>query len=96
MTPALPDLPSLDEAGLKGYEVTSWFGLNAPAATPKEVVAKLNAALNKSMTDPKTKELFESRGATVITGTSEQYVAFVKAESAKWAPIVKRAGVKAE
>lgn len=95
-SPALPDLPSLDEAGLKGYEVTSWFGLNAPAATPKEVVARLNGALNKAMADPKTREQFESRGATVVTGTPEQYVAFVKGETAKWAPIVKRAGVKAE
>ena len=95
-SPALPDMPTLDESGLKGYEVTSWFGLNAPAATPREVLVRLNTALNRVMAEPKTRADFESRGATVVTGTPEQYAAFVKAEGAKWAPIVKRAGVKAE
>jgi len=95
-SPAMPELPTLDESGLKGYEVTAWFGLNVPAATPREVVARLNQALNRTTSDPKTREQLESRGATVIQGTPEAYKAFVVAEVAKWAPIVKRAGVKAE
>src|SRR5262249_54893665 len=70
-SPALPDVPSLDEAGLKGYEVYSWFGLSAPAATPRENVMKLNAALNRAMADPQTRESLVSRGATVIQETPE-------------------------
>jgi tripartite-type tricarboxylate transporter receptor subunit TctC len=95
-SPAMPELPTLDESGLKGYEVSSWFGLNVAAATPRPVIARLNEALNRTTSDPKVREQLESRGATVIQGTPEQYLAFVKNETGKWAPIVKRAGVKAE
>ena len=93
---AMPELPTLDEAGMKGYDVTAWFGLNVAAATPREVVARLNAALNRATAEAKTREQLESRGATVIQGTPEAFRSFVTAEVAKWAPIVKRAGVVAE
>ena len=66
------------------------------AATPREVVARLNAALNRATAEAKTREQLESRGATVIQGTPEAFRSFVTAEVAKWAPIVKRAGVVAE
>jgi tripartite-type tricarboxylate transporter receptor subunit TctC len=89
----LPELPTLDEAGLKGYEVYSWFGIVAPASTPRAVVMRLNEALNKTTQDPQVREALVSRGATVIQGTPEQFVAFVKAESVKWAPVVKRANI---
>ncbi len=95
-SPAMPELPTLDEAGMKGYDVTAWFGLNVAAATPREVVARLNAALNRATAEAKTREQLESRGATVIQGTPEAFRSFVTAEVAKWAPIVKRAGVVAE
>ena len=90
---AAPEVPTLDEAGLKGYEVTAWFGLSAPAATPREVIQRLNQALNNSTRDPKVREAIESRGATVIQDTPEFATAFVKNEIQKWAPVVKRAGV---
>jgi tripartite-type tricarboxylate transporter receptor subunit TctC len=90
---ALPDVPTLDESGLKGYEVNSWFGLAAPAGTPREVVARLNQALNASTSDPKVREALESRGATVVQHTPQDMTAFVKNEVAKWGPVVKRAGV---
>ena len=90
---ALPDVPTLDEAGLKGYEVTAWFGLAAPAATPREVIAKLNHALNASTNDPKVREALESRGATIVQHTPEDAYAFVNNEVTKWGPVVKRAGV---
>jgi len=93
---AMPELPTLDEAGMKGYEVTAWFGLNVAAGTPREVVARLNAALNRATVEAKTREQLESRGATVIQGTPEAFRSFVQAEVAKWTPIVKRAGVVAE
>jgi len=95
-SPVLPDLPTLDESGLKGYEVTAWFGLAAPAATPREVILRLNQALNRVSADPQVRESLESRGATVIQGTPEAFQAFVRAESEKWAPVVKRAGIVAE
>ena len=93
---AMPELPTLDELGYKGYEVNSWFGLNVAAATPREVVARLNQALNRATSDPKVREQLESRGATVVQETPEAYRGFIQAELAKWAPIVKRAGVVAE
>ncbi len=91
-----PELPTLDELGLKGYEVSAWFGLNAPAATPKEIIARVNGALNKVTAIPEVRESLVSRGAEVIQGTPEQYLAFVKAESDKWGPITKSAGIVAE
>src|SRR6185295_9532293 len=70
-SPVFPDVPTLDEAGLKGYEVTAWFGLAAPAATPREAVLRLNEALNHTTQDPQVRAALESRGATVIQGTPE-------------------------
>ncbi|MFN0161574.1 MAG: tripartite tricarboxylate transporter substrate binding protein [Burkholderiales bacterium] len=93
---AMPELPTLDEAGLKGFEVTSWFGLNVSAATPREIVMRLNQALNRSTSDLKVREQLESRGAALVQETPEDYMKFIRAELAKWGPIVKRAGVKAE
>jgi tripartite-type tricarboxylate transporter receptor subunit TctC len=90
---ALPDVPTLDEVGLKGYEVTAWFGVAAPAGTPREIVLRLNEALNRSTSDAQAREALESRGATVIQGTPEDCLAFVKNELEKWGPVVKRANV---
>ena len=92
-SPALPDVPTLDESGLKGYEVTAWFGLAAPAGTPHEVVLRLNQALNRTTQDPQVRDSLVSRGATVIQGTPEDFLKFVTAEVQKWGPVVKRAGV---
>jgi tripartite-type tricarboxylate transporter receptor subunit TctC len=93
---ALPDVPTMDEIGLKGYEIVSWFGLTARAGTPRESILKLNAALNKASRDPKLREALESRGATIVEGSPEDFTNFVKSEIAKFAPVVKRAGVTVE
>ena len=93
---ALPDVPTMDEVGLKGYEVVSFFGLAARAGTPRESVLRLNAALNKSTQDPKLREILESRGSVVVQGTPEDFLNFIKAETAKFAPVIKRAGVVVE
>jgi tripartite-type tricarboxylate transporter receptor subunit TctC len=92
----LPDVPTMDEIGLKGYEVVSFFGLAARAGTPRETVMRLNAALNKSTRDPKLRGILEGRGATVVEGTPEDFLNFIKAETAKFAPVIKRAGVTVE
>jgi tripartite-type tricarboxylate transporter receptor subunit TctC len=92
-SPVLPDVPSFDEAGLKGYEVVSWFGLVAPPGTPRPVVMRLNEALNKTTQDPQVRDALMARGSTVIQGTPEQFRDFIKGEQVKWAPIVKRANI---
>ncbi|HKC44919.1 MAG TPA: tripartite tricarboxylate transporter substrate binding protein [Burkholderiales bacterium] len=92
-SPVLPDLPTVDESGLKGYEVTAWFGLAAPPGTPQPVVMRLNEALNKTTQDPKVREALVANGATVIQGTPEGFRDFVKAQTVKWAPVVKRANI---
>ena len=93
---ALPDVPTLDEVGLKGYEVVSFFGLAARAGTPRETVMRLNTALNNATKNPKLREILESRGAEVVQGTPEDFTNFIKAEIAKFAPVIKRAGVQVE
>jgi tripartite-type tricarboxylate transporter receptor subunit TctC len=93
---AIPDVPTLDEIGLKGYEVVSWFGLVARAGTPRESVMRLNTALNNATRNPKLKEILESRGADVVQGTPEDFLNFVKNEIAKFAPVIKRTGVQVE
>lgn len=93
---ALPDVPTLDEIGLKGYEVVSFFGLAARAGTPPETIARLNTALNNATRTPKLRELLELRGAAVSQGTPEEFTNFIKAETAKFAPVIKRAGVQVE
>ena len=93
---AMPDLPTLDEVGLKGYEVTAWFGLAAPAKTPRDVVMRVNEAQNRATASAEVRKTMEDRGAELYQGTPEQFHAFVKAEIDKWGPVVKRAGVTAE
>jgi tripartite-type tricarboxylate transporter receptor subunit TctC len=93
---AMPELPTLDEVGLKGYEVTAWFGLAAPAKTPREIVDKLNQAQNRATQSAEVREKLGERGADLVQGTPEQFHAYVKAEIAKWGPVVKRAGVTVE
>lgn len=95
-SPVFPELPTLDEAGLKGYEVTAWFGLAAPASTPREAVSRLNAALNKVTAQGEVRDQLVSRGAEVLQGTPEQFQAFVKAETDKWGPVIRRAGIVAD
>ena len=90
---AMPDLPTLDEVGLKGYEVNAWFGLAAPAKTPRPVVDRVNQALNRATQSAEVRDRLQERGADLFQGTPEQLHGFVKAEIDKWGPVVKRAGV---
>ena len=98
-TPALKDLPTLQDAGLKGFEVTVWQGLYAPKGTPAEVVAKINAALKAALKDPDFIKKQEGLGAVVVIDKRvepAEHKKFVAAEIAKWSPIVKAAGVYAD
>ena len=92
----VPDLPTMIEAGVPGYEAYSWAGLWVPAATPRDVVAAINAATVRAFSDPAVKERLLAQGAEVSPGTPEQFGAFVKTEMVKWAAVIKRAGIKAD
>jgi tripartite-type tricarboxylate transporter receptor subunit TctC len=91
---AFPELPTVSEAGVPGFEVISWAGVIAPAKTPKAIVTRLNAEVNKAIASPQVREKFTALGYEVVGGTSEQFAAHIKRETAKWADVVKRAGVK--
>lgn len=91
----LPNVPTLDEAGLKGFEALSWQGLFAPAGTPPEVVEKLSAEVNKAMQSPDIKDFFAAQGFNVQGTTPAAFKTFVAGEVAKWSPIVKNSGAQA-
>lgn len=95
-TPLAPDLPSLDEAGLKGYDLTAWFAAFAPAGTPKPVVEKLRETLVRSLEDKAVQEKLLQAGIEPETSTSNGLRAFVQSEIGKWAGIVKAAGIEPE
>ena len=98
-TPVLKDLPTLNESGLKGFEVTIWHGLYAPKGTPADVVAKLNAALKAALKDPDFIKKQEGLGAVVVNDKRvepAEHKKFVAAEIAKWSPVLKAAGVYAD
>ena len=98
-TPALKDLPTLQESGLKGFEVTIWHGLYAPKGTPPDVLAKINNALKSSLKDPEFIRKQEGLGAIVVTDKRvepAEHKKFVATEIAKWSPIIKAAGVYAD
>ena len=93
-SPALPEVPTIAESGLPGFDASSWFGIFAPAGTPKDIVAKLSAAVAKSLHTTEMKERLAGQGAVAVGNTPEQYSEFVKAEIAKWAKVVKASGAK--
>jgi tripartite-type tricarboxylate transporter receptor subunit TctC len=98
-TPALKDLPTLDESGLKGFEVTIWHGVYAPKGTPAPVLKKLNEAIKAAMKDPGFIKREEALGAVITTDKRTEpaeHKKFVSAEIAKWGPIIKAAGVYAD
>jgi tripartite-type tricarboxylate transporter receptor subunit TctC len=98
-TPALKQMPTLQESGLKGFEVTIWHGLYAPKGTPADVLAKINAALKVALKDPEFIKKQEDLGAVVVTDKRmepAEHKKFVAAEIAKWTPIIKAAGVYAD
>jgi tripartite-type tricarboxylate transporter receptor subunit TctC len=94
--PVLPDLPTLAELGYKGFDVSSWYGIYAPAGLPRELVAKLNAAFNEALKAPDVREQLSAQGWQVTGGTPEQFAAFTQAELDRWAKVVKAANVRIE
>ena len=95
-SPALPDVPTIAEAGVPGYEATSWFGLLAPAKTPAPIVARLNAVILKALADPDVKKKLLEQGAEPAGETPAQFAAFIGSETVKWGKIVKQSGATAQ
>jgi len=93
---AFPDLPTVAEAGVPGYEAIGWFGLFAPIATPKELVARISADANKVLADPEVRKKMLASGAESSGNAPEEFAAFVRAEMAKWARLMKERGINPE
>ena len=93
---ALPDVPTIAESGLPGFEASSWFGLLAPAGTPPPVIAKLNGEIAKWLATPEAKEKLLAQGANAAGGTPEDFAQFINAETAKWQKVVKESGAKVD
>jgi tripartite-type tricarboxylate transporter receptor subunit TctC len=94
--PELPDLPTVQEAGVPGYEATAWFGILAPRGTPRNVVMRINTEINKALAQPDVKEKLAQQGAVASAWTPEQFGAFIHNEIAKWGKVVKASGAKVE
>ena len=92
----VPDLPTVAEAGVPGYEVTTWFGLFGPAALPKDVIAKLNSEVIRILALADVRDRLHNEGAETARMTAEEFAAFVRADEARWAKVIKSAGIKAE
>lgn len=92
----LPDVPTADEAGLPKFEVTTWYGILAPAGTPRPVVARLNGELGKIMHSPELKDRLEALATDPLTSTPEEFADLIRREIAKWSEVVREAGLKAD
>jgi tripartite-type tricarboxylate transporter receptor subunit TctC len=93
---ALPDLPTVAESGYKDFEADQWYGVVAPAGTPREVVAKLNAQINQALNSPEMKTRLLSEGAVATPGTPEAFGQLIARELARWKPVIQSGRVKAE
>ena len=92
----LPDIPTIAEAGVPGYQATNWWGIIAPAGTPKEIIDRVHAALTAAQDSPDTQKRLESEGADIVRMSSEEFGAFMVSEMAKWGKVVKESGIKAQ
>jgi tripartite-type tricarboxylate transporter receptor subunit TctC len=94
--PLAPDIPTVAEAGVPGYEITAWGGYMAPAGTPEPIVARLNAELNRVVASAAIRERWVALGIEPVGGTPERFAEHVRKETAKWTDVIKRAGIKGD
>ena len=95
-TAAAPGIPTIAESGIPGFAVTSWFGVAAPAKTPRPIIDRLNGEMVRALATPELHERIQAMGADPVGNTPEQYTAFVQNEIAKWAKVIKAAGIRGE
>ena len=93
---AVPDLPTIAEAGVPGYDVTQWFGLLAPAGTPAAIVSRLNSEVNRMLAAAEVKEMLAARGADPVGGTPAEFAALIRKDFSKWAKVVKDSGARVD
>jgi tripartite-type tricarboxylate transporter receptor subunit TctC len=92
----LPDVPSIAEAGLPGYESTQWFGVLAPAGTPRAIIDRLHKDITAGLRSAEAKQHLAGEGAIVVASTPAEFAAYLRSETEKWARVVKAAGIKPE
>jgi len=92
----LPEVPTIAESGVPGYEAVQWWGLLAPAGTPGDIIARLHKDTVSIMAMPDIRERFEKEGMTIVAGSPQEFAAYIRSEIEKWARIVKRAGIQPE
>src|SRR3982074_599615 len=92
----VPDIPTIAESGVPGFDVFSWFGFFVPARTPPDVVAKINADTNSALAYPSVKSRFEELGAIPKGSTQAELAAFLKSETDKWGPVIQEAKIRVE
>jgi tripartite-type tricarboxylate transporter receptor subunit TctC len=95
-TPAAPDIPTVAESGVPGYEVSTFYGVSAPAKTPRPIIDRLHSELVRALNSPDLRERLQGLGADPVGNTPEQYTAFMQNEIAKWSKVIKAAGIKGE
>jgi len=91
-----PDLPTVSESGVPGYEITAWFGVVAPAGAPREIIEKLNGEIQRFLATPDARDRFQKAGVEPVGGSAQQFGDFLRKEVAKWAKVVKDSGAKVE
>jgi tripartite-type tricarboxylate transporter receptor subunit TctC len=92
--PTLPDVPTVSEAGLAGYDSTGWFGVVAPVGTPQAIIAKLNAEITAALNDEQIKANMRNLGVEPAPGTPEAFDSYIRAETLKWSKVIKLANIK--
>ncbi len=93
---AAPDIPTVAEAGVPGYEVTTFYGMSAPAKTPRAIIERLHGEFTRALKSPDVRDRLVDSGAEPVGSSPEEYTAFMVAEIAKWAKVIKAAGIKGE
>lgn len=92
--PAVPDVPTFDESGVKGYEASNWFGLMAPIKVPRDIINKVNADVNKVLAEKEVREKFDRSGLITKGGSTETFDKFIRSEIAKYEQVIRKAGIK--
>ncbi len=92
----LPDVPTLDESGLKGYEAGSWYGILVPAGTPKDIITRLNAEIVRAIRQPEMRERLASEGADPVGGTHEEFAAHIRVELARMGKLIRDVRIKVD
>jgi tripartite-type tricarboxylate transporter receptor subunit TctC len=91
---AMPELPTIDEAGIKGYDVSGWYGVIGPARLPRSIVSTLNQEINRIIQDPGMRETLSREGSDAMSSTPNEFAAIIASDIAKWSKVVKEAHIK--